>query len=132
MIESWHVPHQEHPGEIVIGDGCSIGEYTHITATNRIEIGNNLLTGRFVLITDNTHGRTDGTDLDIRPGEREVLSKGPVIIGNNVWLADRVCVMPGVKIGDGAIVAANAVVTQDVPAYTIVAGVPARIIKIMR
>ena len=58
--------------------------------------------------------------------------KGPVVIGNNVWLADKVSVMPGVTIGDGAIVAANAVVTKDVPPYALVAGIPAKVIKIMK
>ena len=56
-------------------------------------------------------------------------SKGGVIIGNGVWLGNNVCVMPGVRIGDGAVVGANSVVTHDVPPYTIVAGIPARIIN---
>ena len=50
-------------------------------------------------------------------------------IGNNVWLGDRVIICGGVKIGDGAVVAANAVVTHDIPPYSLAAGVPARIIK---
>ncbi len=58
-----------------------------------------------------------------------MVSKGPVVIGNNVWLGNNVCVMPGVTIGDGAIIGANSVVTHDVPAYAVAAGVPAKIIK---
>ena len=60
---------------------------------------------------------------------RFVTSKGPVIIGNNVWIGDKATVLPNVTIGDGAVIAANAVVTKDVPPYSIVAGNPAKVIK---
>jgi len=124
--------HLEKEAELVIGDNCRIGEYSHLTCSNKIVIGDGLLTGRFVLITDNTHGYTDGWECDKAPIDRDIVSKGPVVIGNNVWLADKVSVMPGVTIGDGAIVAANAVVTKDVPPYALVAGIPAKVIKIMK
>lgn len=55
--------------------------------------------------------------------------KGDTIVGNDVWIGENVTVMPGVKIGDGAIVAANSVVTKDVPAYSIVGGNPAKFIR---
>lgn len=129
VIESWHFPYLNSYGDITIGNMCDIGEYSHITSINRIIIGDNLLTGRFVLITDNTHGLSDYSDLIIPPVCRKVISKGPVIIGDNVWLGDKVSVLPGVTIGDGAIIAANAVVTHDIPPYSLAAGVPARIIK---
>ena len=61
--------------------------------------------------------------------ERPLYSKGSVVIGNNVWLGNNVCVMPGVTIGDGAIIGANSVVTHDVPAYAVAAGIPARVVK---
>lgn len=51
------------------------------------------------------------------------------MIGNNVWLGNNVCVMPGVTIGDGAIIGANAVVTHDIPAYAVAAGIPAKVVK---
>ena len=60
---------------------------------------------------------------------RSVMSKGPVIIGNDVWIGDKATILPGVTIGDGAVIAANAVVTKDVPAYSVVAGNPAKIVK---
>jgi acetyltransferase-like isoleucine patch superfamily enzyme len=129
IIESWHKQYNNKNGEIIIGNNCNFGDYTHITAINEIVIGDNLLTGRFVLITDNTHGINDGSDANVNPNNRKVISKGSVIIGNNVWLADKVSIMPGVTIGDGVIIAANAVVTHDVPSYSIAAGVPAKIIK---
>jgi len=131
MIESWHFPYVKKYGKIIIGDNCNFGEYTHVTAINNVTIGSGVLTGRFVLITDNTHGQTDGRDVETSPIRRKVISKGETVIGNNVWLGDKVSVMPGVHIGDGAIIAANAVVTHDVPANAVVAGVPAKILKIM-
>jgi acetyltransferase-like isoleucine patch superfamily enzyme len=63
------------------------------------------------------------------PIKRSLFSKGPVIIGDNVWIGDKATILPGVSIGNGAVIAANAVVTKDVPAYSVAAGNPARIIK---
>ena len=114
---------------ITIGSNCYFGAFNHITAINRIEIGDNLLTGKFVTITDNSHGETDFNTLQIAPINRPLYSKGPVIIGNNVWIGDKATILPNVTIGDGAVIAANAVVTKDVSAYCVVAGNPAKIIK---
>lgn len=113
----------------MIGDNCAIGRFSHITAVNKIVIGNNLLTGGFVLITDNSHGHLDYDSLHVHPLKRPIESKGEVIIGNNVWIGDKATILPGVHIGDGCIIAANSVVTHDVPSYSIAAGVPAKVIK---
>ena len=115
--------------EIIIGDDCHFGGWNHITAINRIEIGKGCLTGKWVTISDDSHGQTGMDDLEIAPAHRKLYSKGPVIIGDNVWIGDKATILAGVKIGDGAVIAANAVVTKDVPPYCVVAGVPARIIK---
>lgn len=112
-----------------IGSNCSFGAYNHITCANRVTIGDSLLTGKWVTITDNSHGETDKATLDMRPQKRPITSKGPVTIGNNVWIGDKATILPGVTIGDGAVIAANAVVTKDVPAYSVVGGNPAKIIK---
>lgn len=114
---------------ITIGDNCNFGEYNHITCINSITIGNNVLTGRFVTITDNAHGETNLATLQIAPISRKLVSKGKVIIGDNVWISDKVTILPGVKIGNGVIIAANSVVTKDIPNYCLAAGVPAKIIK---
>lgn len=114
---------------ILFGSNCSIGAYNHITCINQILIGENFLSGKWVTISDNSHGAFDETELQKSPQNRDIMSKGPVIIGKNVWVGDKSTILSGVKIGDGVIVAANSVVTNDVPSYCMVAGTPARIIK---
>lgn len=116
-------------GTITIGNRCYFGEYNHITAINGITIGNNVLTGRWVTITDNSHGQTTKDHLEMPPIERPIESKGMVYIKDNVWIGDKATILPGVIIGEGAVIAANAVVTKDVPDYSVVAGNPAKIIK---
>lgn len=124
-----HYKQQIFSPSIKIGNGCNIGEYNYISSINSVFIGNGVLTGRYVMITDNTHGRVVLEESSIPPIQRHLQSKGEVMIGNNVWLGDKVIVLPGVKIGDNVIVAANAAVTKDVPSNCLVAGVPAKIIK---
>lgn len=116
---------------ITIGRNCHFGRACHITAINEITIGDNLLTGQYIIISDNAHGDSTADQLSIPPSERKLTTKGPVRIGNNVWIGDRVAILSGVTIGDGAIIGSNAVVTHDVPAGSVVGGVPARVLKIM-
>lgn len=118
--------------EICIGNNCYFGAYNHITAINRIQIGDNLLTGKWVTITDNNHGETTFDSVSIPPIKRALTSKGSVVIGDNVWIGDKATILAGVTIGDSAIIAANSVVTQDVPSYSVVAGIPAKVIKEMK
>lgn len=115
--------------DLQIGNGVSLGEYTHITCATKVVIGDGVLTGRFVLITDNAHGASLEKESDIPPSARAISSKGPVLIGKNVWIGDKATILPGVTVGESAIVAANAVVTKNVPAYAVVGGNPAKILK---
>lgn len=115
--------------ELIIGSNCNFGAYNHITCTNKLVIGDDCLTGKWVTITDNSHGNTDIETLHQHPLYRSIVSKGPVIIGNNVWIGDKATILPGVTIGDGAVIAANTVVTRDVPAYSVCVGNPGRVIK---
>lgn len=115
--------------EVIIGKECNFGDYLHLTCINKITIGDNVLTGRWVTISDNGHGETDFESLQVPPIKRQLSCKGSIEIGKNVWIGDKVTVLSGVKIGDGAVIAANAVVTKNVPSYTIMAGNPAKIIK---
>lgn len=131
ILTAWdRYENQQFSPSITIGENCNIGEHCHITACNRIQIGNGVLTGRYVYISDNSHGTlADPKELDTRPSMRPLYSKGAVEIGDNVWIGERVCVMAGVKIGNGAIIAANAIVTHDIPAGVLAGGVPAKVIK---
>ena len=78
-----------------------------------------------VIITrSHRHDRTDIPMMD--QGFEE---ERPVFVGNDVWLGDRVIILPGVHIGDGCIIGAGSVVTRDIPPYSVAAGVPAKVIK---
>lgn len=122
---------QQFTPSIIIGNHCSIGEYNHITACNKIIIGDGLLTGRFVYIGDNAHGGLSWDEASVPPINRQLRSKGEVKIGNNVWIGDKATILAGVTIGDNVIVAANAVVTKSVASNCVVAGVPAKIVKLL-
>lgn len=126
MLTAW--AHLGNPS-ITIGDNCSFGAFNHITCINKIIIGNGVLTGKWVTITDNSHGETNRATLDIPPAQRAHTSKGPIVIEDNVWICEKATILPGVTIGKGAVIAANAVVTKDVPPYCVVAGAPAIIVK---
>lgn len=117
--------------EIIIGNNCAIGEYTQITAINKITIGDGLLTGRYVYIGDNAHGRLSFEEANIRPAKRELISKGEVRIGNNVWIGDKATILGGVTIGDNVIIGANSVVTHDIPSNCVAAGVPVKVLKML-
>lgn len=114
---------------IVIGNHCSIGEYNHITSCNKITIGDGLLTGRYVYIGDNAHGGLSWEEANIPPARRHLKSKGEIIIGNNVWIGDKVTILGGVTIGDNVIIGAGSIVTHDVPSNCMAAGMPANVIK---
>lgn len=117
--------------QITIGNNVSIGDDSHITAINIIEIGNNVLTGKKITITDNSHGESTFEMLLFPPSARPLCSNGPVIIEEGVWIGDKVTILPNVRIGKNAIIGANAVVTKDIPANCIAGGIPAKIIKII-
>jgi maltose O-acetyltransferase len=108
----------------------SLGDYSGIGMNSRINgdcsIGDYVMMGSDVVVITRNHA-FDRTDIPMMHQGFE--EERPVVIGNDVWIGDRVIIMPGVNIGDGSIIAAGAVVTKDVPAYSIVGGVPARVIK---
>jgi acetyltransferase-like isoleucine patch superfamily enzyme len=100
---------------VFINSGCRFQDQGGIAISDGVLIGHNV-----VLATLNH---------DINPKKRSTMHPAPIVIGKNVWIGANATVLPGVAIGDGAIIAAGAVVTKDVPANTIVGGVPAKIIK---
>lgn len=117
---------------IVIGKGFSASDRLHISAINQIEIGDHCLFGSGVYVGDHNHGSYRGEEQS-SPGEppvfRELVSHGPVIIGSNVWIGDNSVVVGPVTIGDGVVIGANSIVVKDIPAHTLAAGNPAKILK---
>lgn len=114
------------------GSNVNIGHFVRIECAEHIDIGDNVLMGSKVLITDNSHGTYTGDHQDspdMPPNERELRTL-PVKIGNNVWICENAIIQKGVTIGDGSIISANAVVTKYVPPYSIVGGVPAKVLKL--
>ena len=115
---------------LLIGNDCRIGEGTHIGCLNRIELKNGILMGRWCTIIDHNHGKTSAiSDIIKPPLYRKLFSKGSIIIEDNVWIGDKVSIIGSVHIGKYSIIAANSVVTKDVPANSVVGGVPAKILK---
>ena len=117
---------------LLIGNYVQINDSVHIAAIESVVIGDNVLIASRVFISDHNHGnyqvQDDFSGPETPPADRP-LSSRPVRIGNNVWLGEQVCILPGVTVGDGAIVGANSVVTRDIPPNTIAAGNPARVIR---
>lgn len=101
----------------------------HIGCINRVEIGEYTTMGARTYITDHTHGTVEPSDLKLPPRHRKLYSKGPVKIGKYVAIGEGCIILPGVTIGDHSVIGANAVVTKDVPPYSVVAGNPAKVIK---
>lgn len=113
---------------LVIGDRVNFSDYVHIGALTEVVISSGCLLGSKVHITDHSHGHTHELFEQAKtpPNQRPLVSKGKVIIEENVWIGDGAVVLPGVRIGRGAVVGANSVVTKDVEPFTVVAGAPAR------
>ena len=124
--------HQKFSPSIIFGRNCSIGRNNHITAIDKIKIGDNLLTGQDVTITDNSHGDCSLDDIATPPIFRQLRSKGPIIIGDNVWIGSKATILSGVKIGNNVVVGANSVVTKSIPDNAVVGGIPAKIIKFLK
>jgi acetyltransferase-like isoleucine patch superfamily enzyme len=117
---------------LFIGENVQLNDYVHITAIEKVIIGNNVLMASKIYISDCSHGSYLGNENDSNPNtipsERPLYSK-PVIIEDNVWLGEFVSVLPGVTIGKGTIVGANSVVTKNLPSNVIAVGSPAKPIK---
>lgn len=117
--------------EIIIGNNVSIQKDCHIGSINKIVIGNNVLLASKVYISDHSHGDISRKALSLSPAKRELFSKGPVIIEDNVWLGEGVVILPNVTIGENSIVGANSVVTKSFPKNSVIAGNPAKLIRIL-
>lgn len=124
-------------GNVVIGNNTTIRHYSEINCTVGVTIGNDVIISNNCIIYDNNSHPTN-------PQKRIIMTQSgfygdlwrckyadskPVIIEDNVWIGQRSMILKGVTIGKGSVVAANSVVTKDVPQYSLVAGNPAHIVK---
>ena len=110
-------------GDVIIGDHTRIG--LHNTVIGPVTIGHHVNLAQGITITALNHNFEDKSQRIDAQG----VSINPVIIGDDIWIGANAVVLPGVSIGHHSVVAAGAVVTKDVPPHSLVAGVPAKIIK---
>lgn len=110
------------PVNVSIGNNCSFGGKVQLQAYDKIEIGDNCMFAYGAVLVTATH------DLNIYPMNLSFIKK-PISIGSNVWVGTNALILPGVTVGDNAVIGAGAVVTKDVDKNSVVAGVPAKIIK---
>lgn len=115
----------EGDGAIVVGNHFTVNRGSVLSAHSRITIGDYALIGEYVSIRDSGHVFDD----PVRPIREQGFSAVPIEIGNDVWIGRGAAILKGVRIGDGAVIAANSVVTKDVPAMEVWAGVPARLLR---
>ncbi len=117
--------------KLIFGNKVNMGDNVRISCLDSISIGSNVLIGSKVLIIDNSHGTYNGKEQDTpysAPNERKI-STSPIVIEDNVWIGENVVIQKGCRIGSGSIIAANSVVTRDIPENVIVTGAPARVTK---
>jgi len=112
-----------YPQNIFLGKKVGINRYVHLWAgpNSKIIIGDYSAISPHSFITSDNHGTRRGELFQLQPGV-----EADVVIGSDVWVGAHAIILPGVKIGDGAVVAAGAVVTKDIPPNTIFGGIPAK------
>jgi acetyltransferase-like isoleucine patch superfamily enzyme len=112
--------------EVSIGDAVNIGSHCRVASQSRVEIGASTLIAAYCYIGPGNHQQSDSTKSLI---EQPMDIKGGVTIGSHAWIGTRSTILDGVTIGENAIVGAHSLVRENVPANAIVAGVPAKIIR---
>jgi acetyltransferase-like isoleucine patch superfamily enzyme len=111
-------------GHIQIGEDTRLNRGCTLTSYAQIRIDDFTIIGEFVSIRDANHGLKRGEPMRYQPHTCK-----PILVGRDVWIGRGSCILPGVTIGEGAVIGANSVVTRDVPDFAIAAGVPAKVIK---
>jgi len=111
--------------KITIGKGTYIGRFIHLVGVSKIEIRDNVLISDKVYISDNSH---EYKDLSVPIKDQKILELNQVVIGENSWIGENVCVI-GASVGKHCVIGANSVVLSDIPDYSIAVGSPAIVIK---
>lgn len=114
-----------HEGHVEIGEKTVFGQECTISAYQRVRIGEQCVIADRAMFIDFDHGVVEVE----RPIRLQGIYKRDVEVGNNVWIGYNACILRGVRVGDNSVIGTNAVVTKDVPANAVVAGVPARIVR---
>jgi acetyltransferase-like isoleucine patch superfamily enzyme len=117
-----------HEGEVVIGAKTVMGQECTISAYHRVRIGEQCVIADRAMFIDFDHGVVEVE----RPIRVQGIYKRDVEVGSNVWIGYGACILRGVRVGDNSIVGTNAVITKDVPANAVVAGVPAKVIRMRK
>lgn len=115
----------EHDPELIIEDGCAIGDFAHITAVRKVHIERDVLIANNVYISDNLHSFED---INIPIIKQKVIFKSIVEIKSGAWIGENVCIV-GASVGRNSVIGANSVVTKDIPDYCVAVGSPAKVIK---
>lgn len=116
----------DYSSEIIVGNNVHFGTQDRIASKDAVVIEDDVLFAAFVHITDHSH---DYHDVRLPISKQGVIGKGKVVIKKGAWLAFGCHVLSGVTIGENSVVAANSVVTKDVPPFSVVAGNPARVVS---
>jgi acetyltransferase-like isoleucine patch superfamily enzyme len=126
-------------GEIILGDNCSLSEYSRIVAAKRIKIGNRVMIAHNVNILDNISHPLNASErhrdfiehysIGMQPHD---LKAEEILIEDDVWIGFNTSIMKGVKVGRGAIIGANSIVTKDIDAWTVNVGNPIRVVRRMQ
>jgi acetyltransferase-like isoleucine patch superfamily enzyme len=114
-----------HEGRVEIGAKTVMGQECTISAYQHVRIGEQCVIADRAMFIDFDHGVVEVE----RPIRQQGIYKRDVVVGSNVWIGYGACILRGVSVGDNAIVGTNSVVTKDVPANAVVAGIPARVIR---
>ena len=132
-IEAFATESDDKNIKIKFGNNVQINDFVHISAIERIAIGDSVLMASHIYISDNSHGSYKGDEYDsdprIPPTRRQYVTK-PVSIGDNTWIGEGVMILPGAMIGKGCVIGAHSVVSEGIyPDYSMIVGTPARIVK---
>lgn len=129
-IEAWDSYNNKRFKPLIeLGRDVRINSRCHIGSINKVKIGDNTLIGSNVMIIDHSHGKNEYAEMSLHPSNRDLYSKGPITIGKNCWLCENVVILPNVTIGKCSVIGASAVVTKDIPPYSVAVGNPARVVK---